>query len=420
MFPGRISFRQAISRQIVLGFLALVVLLSTVSCTSHKSSGGKNVQNVEKVGRASHHELVFLNTAVNAGGYEKPTIWIWSLDTGQIRQIAKGYGATTFTFNNDGNRFAFLGFPDAEKRDTEKLGNVSKELWLYDLPSGTITQITQDLWAAIQCHIAWRPGTEDVAVAREAFYRGPRPTKYDEGDGGLWLVNVSTGKMTQVIGDTDSEWPAHCYPKFSLDGSMLASLPYVVDMSTGNRRLVLSSPDPWFVNCSDWEGHTHNLLMGLSHARVDSVDNRVMKSKQGPGGVWKWELEKFSNKRQSISAFEHGKGIYSMAASHDGKRVAYLSASGLWVRDIEKNSSTRLLQPADLHGFSKISHDIDAYTDTSEYESKLSWSTDDKYIACSFWSGDLFVIDLVRREVVHPKTPLSTRFATWRPVSADK
>lgn len=388
--------------------LALALASAAVGCARADPAGPATTDN-------------HLGLLISEGG-DAGTLWLWDVGSGELRRLAPDHAVHACCFSPDGGRIAFTGERRARGGEFRGL-----ELWVLDLASETVRQVTAGLWAGERNEIAWRPGTEQVAVAR-AQRRDPEASLPD--DGGLWLVDVQTGAMTSLIGPANADWPMCRHPRFSADGTMLATTRQgryaaVLVVDQPERWLRLDSPrhmNPEFLMDWAWRPDSQTLLLAATTAerRIGGPDGAQVR---GPGGVWEWPLsEQWATTSPQLNGqepsaqddtaarplFAQGTTVFAVAISNDGARLAYVTPEGVWQRELESGSQRRLLA-LDMEEASEL----DAEWGAGLTLALLQWSPDDRYIWASPGDGASCVIDVAGGEVI--PVPQAGREGAWRP-----
>lgn len=370
---------------------------------------------VPSLGQAGD-ELAFSVDAEGETGF-----YIWSAATGKTRHLAEGYKVSGLCFSPDGKRIAFMAAHPA--KDFLHL-----ELYVLDLTSSTIKQVTTGFWSA-DADITWRPRTEQVAINRTMYYKDP--DAYVPGDAGLWLINTRSGQTTQIIASSDSELPLNRAPVFSAAGSMLASrrcgrYAAVLDVRNPGKWYRLDQPEdmnPYWLRDWCWQGD--NLLIGATAAS----GLPFQKGEKGRGGIWRWRVrEKPAFTSPRLNWYEHvsqkqtraelvfrkGETVYSLALSPDGRKLAYLMDSGLWLYDFEKNTQRQLASANDIFEIKKL-RESDSGMVCSLAD--VDWSSSGRYLSLVVWDHGhvLRVIDVSTGRVIGPLAQGSRVFSAWRP-----
>ena len=378
------------------------------------------------------------------------SLWVWSPKAGTLRRFAPDYRVYGFCFSPDGNRLAFLG-----ARAPDKEPNL--DLYVLDLRTDQVHRHTTGFWGSPGCVPAWRPGMEQVAAAR-IYNRSweALASHLQYGGDTLWLLDLGTGKRVPLIGP-GTDIPVSDTPQFSADGSTLActrhGLPAaVLEVSDPTRWLRLDRPErmnPKHLLDWIWQGRSQVLLIGATAARRPTEDRSLPPGAwpPGPGGVWRWDTAHprvYGNPRPhdwdpdpgegdrtaAEPLFGQGESVYVLALSPDETRLAYLTDSGLWVRDLKGATSVQLVARSAIAELLKSPGGQDEDLGL-EYglPAWLSWSPGGTYLALSGWrsgtrGSEFRVIEMATaRTIALP--PLGPGFApdntsvgcaAWRPM----
>ena len=370
--------------------------------------------------------------AFSLEGDEHNGLCLWSPHTGQVRQLTPEHCVYSFCFSPAGDRIAFLG-----RRPPHDMRVWDLDLWVLDLATEGAEQVTTRFWGAAYHNIAWRPSTNQVAAAR--VYNRNRTLDSDDGllpgDGGLWLIDVTTGKRMMLIGSSDSEHPMNSDPRFNSDGSMLActragGYAAVIEVDHPTQWFRLDQPkymNPDWLMDWVWKENSGTLLLGATAGlRWFGEGQRL----RGPGGVWEWNTAEGAavinlrpncyedgdwDETSAKPLFGQAKSIYALAVSHDGKQLAYVTDSGVWVHNVTNDASSQLADREDLPALPGLIY-VDETRDAPW--ARLSRSPDDRYLCLTMaGSGRVRVIDVSDGQVttVAEGPPWSFACAAWRP-----
>lgn len=386
---------------------------------------------------ASNDQLAFSVDVRGETGFR-----VWSAATGKSRRLAEGYRVGGLCFSPDGKRIAFLAaHPQETQNEKEELSRVpgepppavwndlDYELFILDMANDSIKQVTTGFWGGQGVSIAWRPGTEQVAAARTRWYFDR--TFYEPVDAGLWLINVKTGELIQVIASADSGQPVNVKSLFNQDGSMLACL------RAGRYGAVLEikHPDKWYrldrpgglmdgYSVMDWVWQGDNLLVGTTGQF---------------GGIWRWRVKEkpaFThpimdepsvtvphNQTSAELLFGKGQTVYALALSPDRRRIAYLMDSGVWLYDFRNRTPRRLESQDDIPGIKDL-RGIDMYIPSL---ADLSWSGSGRYLSVRIYeekgnTDKLALIDTTSNEIIKPfpGNDAIKIFSAWQPANTGK
>jgi dipeptidyl aminopeptidase/acylaminoacyl peptidase len=408
------------ARAILIPVAALALPWGVAGCARNRGQAADRRPTADSANlAAARHDLGLLVSE----RYQAGTLWLWDTDGGNLRELAPDHWVHGFCFSPDGTRIAFTGQRRRESRP--------RELWVLDLASDAVEQVTVDFWAGRRKEIAWRPGTEQVVLTRDE-------RRYPEADlpndGGLWLVDVGTGEMTCLIQPADAEWPMCQQPRFSTDGVMVATkregrYAAVLQVDDPEHWLRLDSPkymNPEFLMDWVWRPDAHTLLLAATTARRNvGAPGQAGVEVLGPGGVWEWPLAEqwavitpqlcdweWSDQQETAAQplFGQGTTVFGLALSNDGKRLAYVTPEGVWLRELESGQERHLLA-LELSDASEL----DAEWGAGLPLAQLSWSPDDRYLWANPGDGASCVIEVAKGDVI--PVPKPAHEAAWRPQS---
>jgi len=152
------------------------------------------------------------------------SLWLKSIGSGTSTLIAENaYGAG---WSPDGDKFAFYLYDS----------NWNYHIRIYEIESGTFTTLTDDT-STNEYLLSWAPDGRSIAVGSDR-----------SGTDDVWIKDLSSGTLTQLTQGSD------VYSlKFSLDGKKLAyfigSELYIRDLSNGNIMLIDMQTDSYSI---DW------------------------------------------------------------------------------------------------------------------------------------------------------------------------
>lgn len=323
-----------------------------------------------------------------AGNYD---IWAVAPDGSNQRQLTSGpFDDREPAWSHDGTRVAFSS-DRGESISTGQTaaGTGNYNLWILDVASGRITQLTQD--RADDFMPAWSPDDREVAFISTRA-----------GGQTIWAVNVSSGAERRISGegvraDAPSWGPGGriVYHSTAGNGSQLEV--DGVGLTAGENafpfRSAWASPDE-IVYVSDGKIRRRSLSGGRA-TTIEFAATLPVSAPRPPGPAT------FAPRRaQEYSRERPAKGILSPSLSPDGASVAFAALGDLWVMPI---------------GGTPRNITSDRFLDTEP-----AWSPDGRYIA---WSTDRGgqLLDIWIREVATrttrrlTSTEGSAMGAAWSP-----
>jgi hypothetical protein len=383
------------------------------------------------------NQLYFSRLVSGPNTSNRGSLWTWSPASPGLSRVLPEHSVYGFCFSPDGSRLAFLGVRPPDRWPM-------LDLYVYEVATGELRRVTTDLWAHDYSAPAWRPGTSEVAIAR-LTNRNWRDwaERGVPGDGGLWLVDTETGDLTQLVGGSDSELPMNLEPRFSQDGSMLVS----ARQGRYDAVLELDRPRDWlrldprlmsgcFLMDWAWKAGTGNLLVATSRGTCRVRVEGRMVDVEGPGGVWEWHTTYSTAVRvPGLSQLAHdagpislelvcaeGETVYALAPSNRGRDLAYVTETGVWFWDFDKQERARLLGPQDVPEAREWAK-LHAHAPAGETYARVAWSPDDSHVCLRTWeplggwrlrvvgvpSGELTTVSEEGRQLVFEI------FAAWRP-----
>jgi len=204
----------------------------------------------------------------------------------------------------------------ALSQDRKKIAVVIKDdLWVVNLETGKSRLAAKGGRKRFAGTPAWLPNGTSVIVGRWL-------DKDIDGDGGLWLLDLITGKSKIIIKPEDADGQIHAFPVLSPDGRFVASLGgmdmfgtlRVVDLTT--MKIVPQPNSPVLENgycwCMDWDKADDTLVIGCFADEEEDGPNG-----KGIGGIWRWNI-KTGKLTPWICRDED---IYDLSISPDGSKL---------------------------------------------------------------------------------------------------
>ncbi|MHB9130433.1 MAG: hypothetical protein ACYDBB_04990 [Armatimonadota bacterium] len=187
---------------------------------------------------------------------------------------------------------------------------ISGDVWIVDINTLTFTSSIHGNDRPFVGVPAWTHDGSGLIVGRA--HGGE-----EEGDGGLWIIDIPKGKVQQLFSPENADMQIHTHPQISPDGKKVASGGCItgagilrVKTITSIDNIPISKNDSLkYATCYAWNSTGTKLLVGLSASEGFYG--------KGSGGIWCWDIPNNTVKKFALS----GEHINEISVSPAGDKI---------------------------------------------------------------------------------------------------